>query len=176
MGRKHETGIIAMADEEARRIARCESDPEAAAEKLEDLIDYLDQAEDRVRKIAAERNLAIRPRRQVNFPDPRSVMQAAREIIGEEAHEALGIQMEDRNPDTVLGDAMDAADGLKELVSENTWLGRRDEDPGARLAVETLKGINREIAQESLDEMNPEVRKELIEAAMAAITGGQKRQ
>lgn len=171
MGRKHETRIIALAGQEARRIIQGEDDRTAAAEKLEDLIGHLDQAEDEIRRTAGGENLAIRPRRQVNFPDPRSVMQAAREVVYEEAHDELGIPMDERSPETVLGQAMEAAPALEELISGNTWLGRHDESPGARLAVATLKSINRDIAQESLNELDPEERRALLQAAVAAVTG-----
>ena len=167
MSKKHKTELIERASQEAVQIIRQGSDdPQGTAEKLEDLIDCLAQAEDRIRETAREANLAIRPRRQVNFPDPRSVMQAVREAVYEEAHETLGTRMDEHPAEQPL----DAATGLEELVSEKTWLGRYDESNAARLAVATLESINRNITQDSLNELAPAERKTLIEAAMAEIT------
>lgn len=171
MGRKQETRLIGAAAEEAGRIIRRESDGAAAAEQLEDLIDLLGQAEDQIRRLAGEAGLRVRPRQQVNFPDPRSAMQAAAQVMAQEAGDLLGFPTGDPPPQLAAERIRQLAPGLEAMIGENAWLGRYDEGDAARLAVAVLEGINREIARVTLDEIDPGERAALLRAATAEIIG-----
>ena len=173
MSRK-ETEIIETAHNEARAIIQAE-DPGTAAERLEDLIDYIQQAGDRVRKLVASAGITMTPRPSLNFPDRRAIMAAAAVLVNQEALEALKLDHRDESPGLDVWEADAAAPNLGMLVAWNTGYfaagGGAGPDPAVSLAVQVLEQKTREVAGISLSELDEGEREALVQEAMEAIAG-----
>ena len=144
---------------------------DGGAEHLEDLIDFIHQAEDEVREAAHEAQLRIHPRPLVNFPDHRSVMDTLILMLKEEAEERLGITGELDLFQLTHRDIRSAAPALHGLVSLVVHFGRYEENGGGQLAMEMLMDLNRQMARESLDRLDEDEMRALRLASIARISG-----
>ena len=182
MSRKYETRIIADAHEEASRIIRTE-EPQTATECLEDLLDLIAHAADKVRELAEEAGLPIQPRKPVDFPSRRSVMMLAVSEINRDARNLLGHSGQDDESGLNNAQVCDISPELENLVAMNTEFHveqfekqENTADRSAMLAVQVLTESTRDIALLSLEELEPEQRDVLRQKALEAITGEERAQ
>ena len=180
MNIKHETKVVAAAHEEASRIIRGQ-EREDAAELLEDLLDYIQQAQDCVRELADAARINLRPRPTLDFPDRRSVTAMASNEISREAQRLLGFVTngDEDEDDLKHGQIRELCPELDLLISANTefYAERQERSPAktgdnaVNLALQVLRDRTREIAQVSLDELDPGLRDGLLHAAIREIAG-----
>ena len=171
MSQIEEPAILTHARTIAESIIRETQDGEYRKERIEDLMEELRAAEDEVREEARKADIRVRPRPQVDFPDPRSVLQAVITLSAQDAEDALGITSGRPPREMSPREALHAAPELKELASRIAWLGRYEETAAAIAAVSLLENINREMAQEVLKGLSTAQNNALTLAALTEIAG-----